>query len=172
MNYALNEQKMFCDITDGIAIVINSETGIYYGMNNFSTAVFDNITKGIPVENILTALRKITGAPADLDRRLDLFIKALLKKEILVKGSLGAGQAVIDAEKAAADGFMLDVKEYNDAQELLLADPIHEVKEETGWKPEKRALEKNKRKVKTKHAKIGTGLKKTKPKTIKGKKKK
>ena len=27
--------------------------------------------------------------------------------------------------------------EYNDVQELLFADPIHEVKEEEGWKPEK-----------------------------------
>ena len=30
-NYQLNESKMFADITDGIAIIINSETGIYYG---------------------------------------------------------------------------------------------------------------------------------------------
>ena len=32
------------------------------------------------------------------------------------------------------------VNEYNDAQELLLADPIHEVKEETGWTPEKDSI--------------------------------
>ena len=28
MNYVLNEEKMFADVTDGIAIIINSETGI------------------------------------------------------------------------------------------------------------------------------------------------
>ena len=28
-------------------------------------------------------------------------------------------------------------KEYKDVQELLFADPIHEVSEEEGWKPEK-----------------------------------
>ena len=32
-NYRLNESKMFADITDGIAIIINAATGIYYGMN-------------------------------------------------------------------------------------------------------------------------------------------
>lgn len=32
-SYNLNEAKMFSDIADGVAIVINSETGIYYGMN-------------------------------------------------------------------------------------------------------------------------------------------
>ena len=51
-SYALNEEKMFVDITDGIAIVINSETGIYYGMNTLGTSVFENIIKGISVENI------------------------------------------------------------------------------------------------------------------------
>ena len=34
----------------------------------------------------------------------------------------------------------MNVSEYNDAQELLLADPIHEVKEETGWTPQKDSI--------------------------------
>jgi hypothetical protein len=36
--------------------------------------------------------------------------------------------------------FALEVEEYNDAQEMLLADPIHEVREDTGWKPDKDVL--------------------------------
>ena len=43
MNYKLNEDKMFADITDGIAIVINSETGTYYGMNSYGSNVYENI---------------------------------------------------------------------------------------------------------------------------------
>ena len=30
MNYVLNEEKMFADVTDGIAIIINSETLYFY----------------------------------------------------------------------------------------------------------------------------------------------
>ena len=41
--YQLNEDKMFADITDNVAIVINSETGIYYGMNALATVVFENM---------------------------------------------------------------------------------------------------------------------------------
>ena len=40
-NYALNESKMFMDIEDGVAIIINSETGIYYGFNAFGTSVLN-----------------------------------------------------------------------------------------------------------------------------------
>ncbi len=45
-NYVLNDEKMFADVTDGIAIIINSETGIYYGMNELATIVYENIISG------------------------------------------------------------------------------------------------------------------------------
>ena len=50
MNYVLNEAKMFTDITDGIAIIINSETGIYYGLNAFATNVYENIVFPIEID--------------------------------------------------------------------------------------------------------------------------
>ena len=53
MNYVLNDEKMFADITDGIAIIINSETGIYYGMNALGTAVYENLINGASTESIL-----------------------------------------------------------------------------------------------------------------------
>ena len=47
------------------------------------------------------------------------------------------------------------VKEFQDAQELLLADPIHDVKNETGWQPDKQSLEDDEQKLKAKNDKIG-----------------
>jgi hypothetical protein len=139
-SYVLNEEKMFSDIADGIAIVINSETGIYYGMNNFGTTVFENILNGVSTEAVLEAAGKIEGAPGDMKARLEAFVKALVDNELVIEGGAGAGEAALDETAAKNDGFALEVKEYNDAQELLLADPIHEVKPETGWQPDKEAL--------------------------------
>ena len=48
----------------------------------------------------------------------------------------------------------MTVQEYNDAQELLLADPIHEVKVEDGWQPDKSVLETDKDIVAAKEAKV------------------
>ncbi len=138
--YALNESKMFADITDDVAIVINSETGIYYGMNGFGTSVFQNIIDGVSVENIASALKNISGAPADIESRLGAFVDALKEKEIIVDGTDNGNAANIDESAATADAFEMTVNEYNDAQEMLLADPIHEVKEDTGWTPEKESI--------------------------------
>lgn len=152
-NYVLNENKMFADIADGIAIVINSETGIYYGMNAFGTAVFENLRNGVSTENILAAIKSYPNVPVDIDTRFELFVSAIVDKELVIEGGNGDNKADIDSKIAHDDNFMLDVREYNDAQELLLADPIHEVKEEMGWTPEKESLNPDKEDVARREAK-------------------
>ena len=143
-SYVLNQSKMFADITDGIAIVINSETGIYYGMNMFGSAVFENLIKGVPQENIVAALKNLPDAPADMEEKVNTFVASLVGNELILKsdapGANSSSALSFPQEMVSKDNFVPEVREYSDAQELLLADPIHEVKEETGWSPEKDAL--------------------------------
>lgn len=141
MSYILNDEKMFADVTDGIAIIINSETGIYYGLNAFGTQVYENLVAGASVEAILQASKQIPNIPADFESKLKAFVDDMLEKGILVESSVSTSiEAKLDEAIAKEDGYTLDLKEYDDAQELLLADPIHEVKEETGWTPEKDSI--------------------------------
>lgn len=139
-NYVLNDEKMFADITDGIAIVINSETGIYYGMNGLGSTVFENLINGVSVENIVAALKAMPNVPVDIETRVQSFIDDVVAKELVIAGEGNDNAANIDAAVATEDGFAISVDEYSDAQELLLADPIHEVKEDTGWTPEKESI--------------------------------
>lgn len=153
-NYVLNEEKMFADITDGIAIVINSETGIYYGMNSFGTSVFENLIKGVSSESLLEEIKKFSNVPSEIDKNFEAFINAMVEKELIIEGGADNHKTEINSEIAEGDNFILDVREYNDAQELLLADPIHEVKEETGWTPEKDSLNLDKEDVARREAKM------------------
>lgn len=139
-NYVLNESKMFADITDGMAIVINGETGIYYGMNTLGTSVFENIIAGAKVEDILVALKSLEGVTEQVEANLNAFVSSLVEKEILLAGDDASKEVEIAADVAKADNFEITCDEYSDAQELLLADPIHEVKEESGWTPEKDSI--------------------------------
>lgn len=152
--FVLNEAKMFSDIADGVAIIINSETGIYYGMNGLGTAVFENILAGASTEDILAAVKGMPGAPDDMDARMQAFVDGLKGFEIVLEGSAASGAVNLEVGVAQADDFVLTVQEYSDAQELLLADPIHEVKNETGWQPDKAALETDEGLVKVKLQKM------------------
>lgn len=148
--FVLNEEKMFSDIADGVAIIINSETGVYYGLNSFGTAVFENILTGVSIEDILAVAKNMLGAPDDMDARMQAFVNELKRFEIVLEGMTGGGVINLDAAVAQADDFTLTVQEYSDAQELLLADPIHEVKNDTGWQPDKSALETDEEVIKSK----------------------
>ena len=155
MNYVLNEAKMFTDITDGIAIIINSETGIYYGLNAFATNVYENIVRGVSIEDIKEELKNINPENKTLLDNFEAFIKAMAEKEILILSSEDKNEtAQIDKNSAKEDNFILELKEYNDAQELLLADPIHEVKDETGWTPEKDSIIEDKELIKQREARM------------------
>ena len=153
-SYKLNEARMFCDIADNTAIIINSETGIYYGMNSLGTNVLENILKGVSTDKILSALKALDGVPESLEENFNMYINALIEKEVLLETDPSDAPAKIDAEIAKEDGFFVDVREYNDAQELLLADPIHEVKEETGWNPDKDSLNPDKEDVARRESKM------------------
>lgn len=134
--YKFNEQEMFCDIDDGLAIVINSNTGIYYGFNQLSTSVLEQLMAGNSRDKILEALNKLDGIPENIDKKLDHFIHQLVNKQLLISSEkTKAKDITFDPEAAQLSKFDLAVTDYDDAQELLIIDPIHNVNAETGWKP-------------------------------------
>ncbi|MDL2280818.1 hypothetical protein LJC10_03025 [Selenomonadales bacterium OttesenSCG-928-I06] len=133
--YKLNETKIFCDIADGFAVLINTDTGIYFGMNQLGTLVFENLIKGISVNTILKEFKQVPEVPSDMDERLNTFIEILLDKELLIPAETNEESFLLDKNLAKAEQFVLDCSEHADAQSLLLADPIHDVQKDVGWTP-------------------------------------
>lgn len=131
--YRLNDTKMFYDMAEGQAIIINFTTGIYYGTSSLGSAVLDALLAGSEEADVLTALKALTGCPADMEAQLKAFTEKLLDLEILVSAEAGAGVPVTLDAAALEDGFVLSVDEFNEVQDLLLADPIHDVDVEAGW---------------------------------------
>ena len=131
--YKLNEEKMFYDMAEGQAIVINFTTGMYYGTSSLGSAVLDGLLAGASVDAILTAVKALPGCPEDMDARMQAFVDALLAKEVIVSGGEEqVGEVKIDAS-ALTDGFLLSVDEFTEVQDLILADPVHDVDVEQGW---------------------------------------
>lgn len=131
--YRLNDTKMFYDMAEGQAIIINFTTGIYYGTSSLGSAVLDALLAGAEDADVLTALQALPGCPADMDAQLKAFTDKLVAQEILIACEAGAGCPVAVDASALEDGFLLSVDEFNEVQDLLLADPIHDVDVEAGW---------------------------------------
>lgn len=130
--YKLNEEKLFYDMADGQAIVINFTTGMYYGTSSLGSAVLDSLLAGASESDILTEIQKLPGCPEDLQEQLKAFVSRLVEMEILIPGDFDGGPCSIDGT-ALADGFLLTVDEFTEVQDLILADPVHDVDVEQGW---------------------------------------
>ena len=68
--YKLNEEKMFYDYADGQAVVINYQTGMYYGMGLLASAILDRIVAGKDVEEIIKAVKELPQCPPDIAERV------------------------------------------------------------------------------------------------------
>lgn len=130
--YRLNDEKMFYDMAEGQAIVINFTTGIYYGTSSLGSAVMDALLAGADEAGVLAAIQALPGCPADMDAQLKAFVLRLQELEILLSVDAAGSACTIDAS-ALQDGFLLTVDEFNEVQDLILADPVHDVDVEQGW---------------------------------------
>lgn len=139
--YQLNSEKMFFDIADNQAVIINTETGVYYGTSSLGSAVTERLITGVSSENVLAAIKRLPNCPENIKETFEDFIKLLVEKEILLPAPTVAGGDEDFQEVALTDGFILSIDEFSEVQDLLLADPVHEVDVEMGWpvlKPEEK----------------------------------
>ena len=131
--YKLNEEKMFYDYADGQAVVINYQTGMYYGMGLLESAILDRIVAGKNVEEIIKAVKMLPQCPPDIIERVHGFVKELQEKEIIVNGPTVSGGAEPMPSEIAEDGFDLKLDMFAEMSDLLLADPVHDVDMQAGW---------------------------------------
>lgn len=131
--YKLNEEKMFYDYADGQAVVINYQTGMYYGMGLLASAILDRIIAGKNVDKIITAVKALPQCPPDMEERVQNFVKELQEREIIVAGMNVPGGAEPLAKEVAEDGFDLKLDMFAEMSDLLLADPVHDVDMNVGW---------------------------------------
>lgn len=131
--YQLNAEKMFFDIADGQAVVINFLSGIYYGTTALGSVILERLVNGKEPEKIAGAVKALPGCPEDFDDQLSDFIAKLREKEILLDGETNPGGDEGIDNAALADGFVLTLDEFSEVQDLILADPVHDVDVEQGW---------------------------------------
>lgn len=131
--FKLNEEKMFYDMAEGQAIIINFTTGMYYGTSSLGSAVLDALLGGASVDAVMVAVKALPGCPDDIDASMTAFVNALQEKDVLIPGETNPDATVAIDASALTDGFLLSVDEFTEVQDLIMADPVHDVDVEQGW---------------------------------------
>ncbi|HEX5034785.1 MAG TPA: PqqD family protein [bacterium] len=133
--YQVNAPKVISETIDGETIIINLESGNYFSLNASGGTLWQGLASKTPraviVENLCRLYNlKIEDAKSDVEE----FFGRLLQENLIV-GREGHGPAAGAASPSLNDARRYEkpaLLKYEDMQDLLLLDPIHDV-DEAGW---------------------------------------
>ncbi len=125
---------------DQEAAIINLKSGNYYSLNPIGAYIWAQIESCLTVGEIVEeVVSRYDGSLVEIINAVNKFVAELHAEELIVTANEGSDEASSQHTRTDADEtgtkipFSPPVLErYNDMQELLLLDPIHEV-DETGW---------------------------------------
>lgn len=127
--YHINEKKIAHEVIDGEAVIIHFDSGNYYSLNATGAKIWEWIVARATHPQIIAAFGQLT---AENLAALETFINTLVT-EGLVEPRAAESTPSTGIPASGSEPFAVPVVEkFNDMQQLLMADPIHEV-EETGW---------------------------------------
>ena len=116
---AANRPDVIDEVFDGEAVLINLRHGRYYALDARATEVWRLVSAGVAVEELM-------AARADED--VLSFLRRLVEEDLVV---LDGGPLPPAAPPNGHPVPGLEV--FNDLEDLLLLDPIHDVDPGTGW---------------------------------------
>ena len=132
----VNTPKVVFERIDEEVVLINMESGSYYSLTETGAVIWEMIENGIGTEAMLTELLIQYDAPVTvIEPALATFISELEKENLVIGVDSVIDIKPLENEKAIGTKQPFGapiLNRYNDMQELLLLDPIHDV-DESGW---------------------------------------
>jgi Coenzyme PQQ synthesis protein D (PqqD) len=133
-----NAPRVIGEVIDDEAILIDLESGSYFSLVGTGALIWSGVEQGASVEDLVASLdRACGGVPADTDQQVQAFLAELADHQLIVAAD---GRPVVapDGHAPAEAGATRPyepptLQQFDDMQELILLDPIHEVDEQEGW---------------------------------------
>jgi hypothetical protein len=126
--YQIPEGKVAHELIDGEVIVLQFDTGFYFSMSSGAAQVWQWIAEGASWGQIRGAYEPLAPEQA---AALDAFGERLAQENLVAKAE-GATASTPNLPSGGVRFEPPTMEKYGDMQDLLLADPIHEVDAE-GW---------------------------------------
>jgi hypothetical protein len=132
-NYKIATLGIAYDHFDDESIIVNIPKGNYYSVRSIAHGLFKQLTVGSNVELLSEYVnQRYENVPANLSEAINTFVEQLQREELLLETDEIQPQE--EAVPISKQPFSLPVLEiYDDMQELLLLDPVHEVQPTEGW---------------------------------------
>jgi hypothetical protein len=134
--FVLRRPMIISDIIDGEVVIVNMDTGAYYSLDGSGAVAWQALERGLSVTQIVADLEhSFVSTPDDIHEVVEQFVRQLWTETLIVPDDHPEAAAPPNSPAQPADRIPFQppvLHRYDDMQDLILLDPIHEV-DETGW---------------------------------------
>ena len=138
MRYIVNRPDVVFERFEEEVVLVNLETGTYYSLSGTAPQIWEALDAGASQAEIVADIGATNSTEeAVVADVVDEFVQKLIEQSMLVEDEERPRPAESGPHRSDVDGmdgpFLPPVMEiYNDMQDLLLLDPIHEVDPKAG----------------------------------------
>jgi hypothetical protein len=133
--YTIDPLKVVHETVDGETILIHLQTGCYYSLTGSGAEIWTLMLAARPTDEIADELARRHGVDAaEVRSAVEELVLALAHEDLLVPNGVGPHAPPSPAPPVWQGSAWAEPKleKYDDMQDFLLVDPIHEV-DEGGW---------------------------------------
>lgn len=131
--YRINVPNIISEPMELEQVVIDLKTGCYYNLNESAAQIWRMIEFGYSKDEIIQGITKISQ---NLDKDnvflIEEFIKKLEEEELIIENKIDIDRKPKEFPISELKFEVPTYQKFDDMQEMLLLDPIHEVSE-AGW---------------------------------------
>ena len=129
--FRVNQPQVIRESFESEVVIINLDTGNYYSLEKTGALVWDWIENGAALEGIVAQLAQRGTVPApQMIVAVEGFVAELVREQLIVPDvDLPGGPLALERTDAFEPPVL---NRYDDMQQLLLLDPIHDV-DANGW---------------------------------------
>ena len=131
-----NRPDVLDEVFDGEGVLVNLHRGTYYALNASATDVWRGLAPGRRPADVVAWLAACHGAePAAVEALVAPFVAQLVDEALLVPAAAEAPAVEPELAPPAAAGLVAPaLQRFDDMQDLLLLDPVHDIDlDGDGW---------------------------------------
>lgn len=130
----VNASHVVYETIDGETILIHLGTGKYFSLDGVGSEVWALLAAGSSRENLLApAADRYLGDPDDIETGLSSLLADLFREGLLVEGFAEAAAEPLGFPPGQVPFVAPVLLVYDDMQEFMLVDPLHDVDAATTW---------------------------------------
>ena len=133
MAYKIDSKNISWERVDDEVIAIQLETGRYYNLLSTSAEIWSLLAEGTTIESLSRTFSKLFPGNESILIEIESFIQECTKAKLLLNDQEIKTELIDHKILTSLDTWVTpQLIEYSDLQDLILVDPIHDVKE-SGW---------------------------------------